>query len=71
MVVWRIFSWNTFLLFYFKEAYGWSERSFLKDESGVNKTRLISCTSITSDLNNEKTRANLPHVPASTGFPCR
>ena len=47
---------------------------FFKDESGVNKTRLMSYASITSDLINEKKkkkRANLPHVPTSTGFPCR
>ena len=41
---------------------------FLKDESGVNKNRSMPCASITSDLINEKTRANLPHVPTSTGL---
>ena len=43
----------------------------LKDESGFNKTRLMPCVSIISDLINEKTHANLPHVPTSTGFLCR
>ena len=49
------FLWKHFFVFYFKDAYGWSARFFfLKDESGVNKTRLMACASITSDLINEK-----------------
>ena len=64
--------WKHLFVFYFKDAYGWSAR-FFKDESGVNKNRLMTyiCASITSDLINDKTRANLPHVPAGTGLPCR
>ena len=41
----------------------------LKDENGVNENRVMPSASITSDLINEKTRANLPLVPTSTGLP--
>ena len=55
------FLWKHLFVFYFKDAYGWSALLF-KDESGVHKTRLMPCASITSDLINEKETVPTYHM---------